>query len=270
MRYEDLIQGIERSGSTIDDVFHQSIGVDIDAIRERVVIAPWWEPHVFSGLGEEIRFISASERAAVKVWDISTEAGEITYVKTGIGAPVLADTLLALGSTSCKKAVFVGSAGALDPGFQIGDIVIPECGVSGNGVSRYLKGGALAGNDSFGEQSYPNREMYQALVRASHRVCMDDELTFHSGKIFSIDTIFAQFVHLEEIIGLGCNTIDMETASAFRAAAITGISLGALLSVSDNPVRNKTLFSGRDSGEMHYRKKVRSIAFPRILREVLQ
>jgi uridine phosphorylase len=117
-----------------------------------VIIAPWWEPKVFEQLGDEVKFLSASDYANVKVWSIKTPEFDITYIKTGIGAPVLTDTILALGCTSCKKVIFVGSVGVLNSNIGIGDIVIPEFSISGNGVSRYLHGGLLKSNDTFGEK----------------------------------------------------------------------------------------------------------------------
>ena len=52
----------------------------------------------------------------------------------------------------------------------------------------------------------------------------------------TIDDMFELVIGVptDEIISLGCNAIEMETASAFRAASLSGFSLGALLSVSEN------------------------------------
>lgn len=270
MKYDELVKGIERFGATTDDICQLTLGVTIGEIKERVIIAPWWEPAGFSHLGNEIKFLSAPEHAAIKVWNIKTDGFEITYIKTGIGAPVVTDAILALGSTSCKKAIFVGSVGALDSSFEIGDIVIPEFSISGNGVSRYLKSGALKNNDTFGEKSYPDEEMYNALINTSQKLCEQNNIKYHIGKTFSIDTIFAQFAYIDEIVSLGCNAIEMETASAFRAASLSGISLGALLSVSDNVRLKKSLYCGRTSEDTMYRKEVRRTTFPKIILDVLK
>ncbi|MBN1646949.1 MAG: hypothetical protein JW874_02850 [Spirochaetales bacterium] len=80
---------------------------------------------------------------------------------------------------------------------------------------------------------------------------------------FSIDTVFAQFAFLDEIQALGCNVIEMETAAAFRAAEIAGISLAALFSVSDNILNKKSLVSGRTPAEREYRRMVKKLCFQR-------
>ncbi|MFA5332463.1 MAG: hypothetical protein WC342_08805 [Methanoregula sp.] len=269
MEYSDLLTAIEHFGSTREDMGQMVFGRAYDKIQDRVIIAPWWEPPVFSGLGE-LQFLSESEHAAVKIWNVVTENSEITYIKTGIGAPVLTDAVLALGTTPCKKALFVGSVGALDPRIGIGDIVIPEYSVSGVGICRYLENGPLKSNNTFGEKWYPDSGISASLKNAARIYCDPLNVRYHSGVAFSTDTIFAQFAHLDEIIGFGCNVIEMETAPAFRAAALSGIALGALFSVSDNTLVKKSLYYGRTHGDNEYRKKIRRIIFPKIILDALK
>ena len=65
-----------------------------------------------------------------------------------------------------------------------------------------------------------------------------------------------------------CNTIEMETAVAFHAAALMVIPMAALFSVSDNTVTKKSLVSGRTKEEMDYRRYVRKELFPRIIFDI--
>lgn len=80
--------------------------------------------------------------------------------------------------------------------------------------------------------------------------------------------IRTQYAHMEEILKMGCNVIEMETASAFRAAQTAGLKLAALYSVSDNTVLNKSLLSGRTEQDMQYRRFVRANLFTEILLKV--
>lgn len=269
MEYKKLLDGWKRFGSTPEDVCKQTLGVSADKIHERVVIAPWWKPEVFDGLGNEYTFLSKSYNSAIKVWNIQTNNFNITYIQTGIGAPVLADAVLALGCTKCKKAIFIGSVGALDTNISIGDIVLPKLSICGDGMSRYLKGSPLKTNDPFGDVCYPDSEMFQVLKNYTQRICKENSIKWHIGTTFSIDTIVAQYAYIDEILGMGCNVIEMETASAFRAASIANIKLVALFSVSDNTLQSKSLISGRTEQEMNYRKEVRKNIFPKIILETL-
>ena len=215
-------------------------------------------------------FLSASEFASIKVWNIKTEDMEFTYIKTGIGAPVLMDVLLALGVTPCDQIIFIGSVGALNNGIGIGDIVVPEFSICGDGASRYISSKDLLCGDVFGEKQYPDQLMFDRLTNATEHICNENNVKWHLGRTFSTDTIFAQFAHIDEIINMSCNVIEMETAAAFRAATMVGIPMVALFSVSDNTLVHKSLISGRTKEEMQYRKHVRSEVFPQIILEIFR
>lgn len=270
MEYKDLVNSWKRFGSTPEDVCQQVLGVSADEINERVIIAPWWKPEVFDNLGYEKTFLNNSDDADINVWSIKTDDYNITYIQTGIGAPVLSDAVLALGGTKCYKAIFVGSVGALDDNISIGDIVIPKLSICGDGMSRYLKGSPLKDNDAFGEVSYPDKEMYEVLKSSTKTICEENNIKWHVGTTFSIDTIVAQFAYIDEILQMDCNVIEMETAAAFRAASIVNIKLAALFSVSDNTMQNKSLICEINENENIYRKEVRKSIFPKIILKTLK
>ena len=108
-------------------------------------------------------------------------------------------------------------------------------------------------------------DMNNTLISETTRLCNENNVKWHIGKNFSIDSIFAEYAHIDTILEMGCNVIEMETAVAFRAAKLMNIPLVALFSVSDNTVTNKSLVSGRTDEEMEYRKFVRRELFPEII-----
>ena len=73
---------------------------------------------------------------------------------------------------------------------------------------------------------YPDTELTGKIKSATDRICTENNVKWHSGINFSIDTVFAQFSHIDEILGFGCNTIEMETATFFKASEICGICRG--------------------------------------------
>jgi len=265
MNYEKLINGIKRFGSTEKDICVNGIGILPEQVQKNVIVAPWWEPNHLPGLGKA-EYLSESYDVPTKVWEITTEENtKITYIKTGIGAPVLMDSLLSLGVTKCRKVIFIGSVGALDEKIGIGDIVIPDYSICGDGASRYIASDDLAGNDCWGEKAYPDLGLFTKVKEITKNICEKNNVKWHIGRNFSIDTVFAQFVHIDEIMNMGCNVIEMETAAAFRAAKTANIAIAAVFSVSDNAVKNKTLISGRTEEEMNYRRLVRKNLFPEII-----
>jgi len=262
MDYEKLLLGMKRFGSTEKDVCKHGLGVPVDSIKENVILAPWWEPDVLPGLGKA-ELLSLANQLGIRVWNIEGVDFDMTFIRTGIGAPCLTEGLFPLGVTKCKRIIFIGSAGSLSADINIGDIVIPEFSVCGDGVSRYIADDLK--RDVFGEKAYPDSFMFKKAVAATEGLCKEHNMNFHIGRTFSTDTIFAQFAHMDAITGMGCNTIEMETAAAFRAAEIMKIPLIALFSISDNIVKNKSLVSGRTAEELDYRKLVRSAFLPKII-----
>lgn len=263
MDYQTIIDGMKRFGSTETEICVRGLGILPEQIHEHVILAPWWDPSVLTGLGE-VRRLSEPD-ASVQIWDIRQKNGDITFIKTGMGAPVFMDVLLSLGMTCCKKIIFVGSVGALDAEIGIGDIVIPEFSICGDGASRYIASGDLAGGDCWGEKTYPHPGFLQIVKEETDRICKEHDIRWHPGKNISIDTISAQFAHIDTIVSLGCNVVEMETSVGFRAAKMAGIAMAAVFSVSDNTMKNKSLVSGRTQEEKNYRAFVRRTAFPEII-----
>ena len=263
MIYKKIIEGIMKFNSSMEDAFKGQIACNPDQIKEDVVIAPFWNPIMFTDTWESIIEIVKGQ-----VWNIRTNELNFTYIKTGIGAPRIGDTTLALGVSACKRAIFIGSVGALEPDMGIGDLVIPTHSIAGDGYSRFLTDKEIKSLDSFGSKAYPDMILKDNILKATESLSEKSDVKFHHGSVFSTDTIFAQFAHIDEIIGYGCNCIEMETAAFFNASEVAGIKAGALLQVSDNTMINKSLYSGRTTEDQTYRKKVRREVFPLIINSV--
>lgn len=265
MIYSHLIEGIKRFGSSENDICTVQFNCQRDSIKKNVVLAPWWEPSLFNKA-----WIEVTEITQGKVWNIKTDSVSFTYIKTGIGAPLIGDVSLALGCTQCENVVFIGSVGSLSLDMGIGDIMIPKESFCGDGFSRYLTKSAIKENNCFGDIVYPNKDMFERVLKCTENICQKKGVKFHIGKVFSTDSIFAQFAHIDEIINSNCDAIEMETAAFFKVMELNGINAGAILQVSDNTILEKSLYSGRTEGDQNYRKKIRSTLFPIIIEETFK
>lgn len=270
MDYNDLILGMRRFGAIDEDICANSLGISSNMIHEDVIITPGWEPEKVSGIGQVELLSSSGPLFGIKVWNIKNDDIEMTYIKAGYGAPVLMDALLSLGMTKCKRVIFISSVGALDSKIGIGDIVIPECSICGDGASRYIASDKL--DDVFGEKTYPDPTLFQLLKVEVENICKENNVKWHLGQAFCTDTIFAQFAHIDNIMSMGCNLIDMETASAFRAAKLMKIQLAAMLIVSDNTIAKKSLMGGglENEREWEYLRFVRKEIMPKIILDFIK
>jgi len=254
MKYEDLLNAHEKYGTTKEDIIKRK---EYESILENVVIAPWWDHTIFDP------FSKKQEKVGKNVFNIYGDNFEFSYIELkSIGAPAFIDYTLSLGVTKCKNIIFLGSVGSLDENIKIGDIVIPEYSVCGDGASRYINNL----KDNFGNKEYPNINMFNNLCELLN----ENNIKYHAVPNYSVDTVFAQFPYIDYIKGLGCKTIEMETAALFKVSNMCNINAVALFCVSDNTVVKKSLYSGRTEEEQIYRHKVRYELIPKIVIDLLK
>ena len=128
MKYNDLLESHLKFGTTKDDIIKL---YGYEKILPNVVIAPWWSHEMFDNLNFEV------EQVSNKVYNFYRDDVSFSYIELkSIGAPAIMDDVLSLGVTKCKNLVFLGSSGSLDENIKIGDIVIPEYSICGDGASR--------------------------------------------------------------------------------------------------------------------------------------
>jgi len=236
-----------------------------EAIHPDVILAPWWQPEIFELWADQITMITPDV-----LYEIVFQGKALSFVRSGIGAPQAGDAVLALSFTPCERILFTGSVGGLRPDMLVGDLVMPEFSFAGDGFCRYLQPGFPV-EDCFLERNAPDEGLSAALARATLPLAQQAGVTEHSGPVFSIDTILAQFRILDEIANkLGCIGIEMETAAVFKAAQLAGMRAAALFSVSDVPVKNQTLFAGRLPAEQDHRKEIRRKVLAKALLDCLQ
>ena len=173
------------------------------------------------------------------------------------------DYILSLGVTKCNNLVFIGSAGSLDENIKIGDVVIPEYSICGDGASRYLNKNL---EDEFLKKEYPSKELTKNLIAILEK----ENIRYHNVPNFSIDTIFAQFCHIDKIIELGAKKIEMETANLFKCNELLKINVTAIFCISDNTILNKSLFNGRTLEEKEYRHRIRNEVIPKMIVELFK
>ena len=268
MIYGHLIKKNEQFGIKPGDICKFAFNCEPEQISENVIMVPRWQPEIFEKYADTISLLSEINYI-YKLWTIEVNKKKITYINTYMGAPKVIDAVFALSFTPCKNIVFVGSVGGLDEKTMVGDLIIPEYSVCGDGACRYLTDEEIAGNDCFGVKYFPNKKMYEKIILETKKITEKNNVNWHIGKNFSIDTILLEFSHIDEIIRMGCNCIECETAAFFKASIICGIKSCALFSVSDNVIKNKSLLSGRTKEEMEYRENVRKNILTKIVIECL-
>jgi len=262
-RLPDFLE-LERHGLDASNVLAAVLRCRPEEIRERVALTPVWGARLFEPHARAVTTIVED-----MVWELTWKDRPVTVVRSGIGAPQTGDVVLALGLTRCTSLVLTGSVGGLQPSMRIGDLLLAEQALCGDGFTRYLHPG-MPPADRFLEPVPPDESLTEALGTAAAAACGSAGVPLHCGPVFTIDTILAQFSRLERLAGdHRCIGVEMETAAVFGAARLCGIRAAALLQVSDVLPLGKTLFAGRTAREDEERKRIRTETLARIVLEAL-
>ena len=175
---------------------------------------------IFKGHVDSIKHIAGPTGHGYDINELAIGDKKITYITTGVGACKLMDAVLALGCTPCKNILFIGAVGTLNENMKIGNIAIPDYSICGTGADRYLTSGNVSESDSYGKKYYPNKELSDKVLKVTNESIKDKDIKTYIGKVFSSDTIFAEYAHLDEFMNMGRDIVEMETATLFNAANV--------------------------------------------------
>jgi uridine phosphorylase len=138
----------------------------------------------------------------------------LTIQSTGMGGPSAAIVLTELIALGARRAIRVGTCGALRADIALGELVIARESICADGTSRALVGGERVAAD-------------QLLTRA----LVDAAPGAHAGPVVSVDLFYDDSPkrnHARDALA-----IEMECAALFTVGARAGISVACVLAVSD-------------------------------------
>jgi len=167
-----------------------------------------------------------------KVVNASYEGREVTICSTGIGCPSAAIAAEELHAVGVETLIRVGTTGALQPGIEIGDMVVATGATKDEGTSKRYEAATLP--------AVPDYDVLSALVSVSR----DRDEPVHVGPIATDDAFYAE---TEEYVAAweeaGLLAVEMEAAALFSIARRKGMGAGAICTVDGN------LVEGTQKGE---------------------
>ena len=137
----------------------------------------------------------------------------LTIQSTGMGGPSAAIVLTELIELGARRAIRVGTCGALSPDLALGELVIARESICRDGASRTL--GAS-------ERVPADPGLTEALVRAAPDA--------HTGAVVSVDLFYDDAPPGRRT---GAIAIEMESATLFAVGARAGVPVACVLAVSD-------------------------------------
>jgi len=158
------------------------------------------------------------------LWGYTGAAGDgepLTIQATGIGGPSAAIVLWELIALGARRAIRVGTCGALAPSLQLGDVIVAREAICLDGTSRAL---------AVGERIAANSALTEALMRSAPAA--------RAGPIASIDLFYDHGSRTEldasrAAGGIPALAVEMEAATLFALGARAEVAVACMLAVSD-------------------------------------
>lgn len=151
-------------------------------------------------------------------------AGNHSYFAAGpaIGAPMAALTLEKLIALGAKRVILFGWCGAISETLHVGDTIIPNEALSGEGTSRYYSSNSLSGPD---------------LICSNQiaEVFSKNDFGVQAGCVWSTDAVYREDKRMlkQLCIKNGVVAVDMEFSALCAVAKFRKIEFAAVLTVSD-------------------------------------
>lgn len=165
----------------------------------------------------------------------------ISVTSTGIGSPACEIAITELLNIGCDTFIRVGSTGAIQPGLELGDLIINTAAVKMEGSSKY-----------YVPADYPASAHYE-VVLALIEACEVLGFTYHLGVAASSSSFYLgqgrpgykdyKISKTEKIVPdlqkMGVMNLEMEASHIFTLGQIYGARTGAICAVYANRVSNE-------------------------------
>ncbi len=156
----------------------------------------------------------------------STKTG-VSIVDFSIGSPTAALIIELLATIDPKAVLLLGMCGGLHRSLKVGDFVLPTAAIRDEGASRHFMPSQVPALPTFKIQKFVSQ------------ILVEKEMDYRTGVVHTTDYRFWEFdekfkAQLYEERALA---IEMESATLFIAGFASKVPIGALLLVSDLPLK---------------------------------
>ncbi|MEK6959398.1 MAG: hypothetical protein AABW59_05135 [archaeon] len=191
----------------------------------------------------------------------SYNGARVTVLVSGKTSSNAGDCVVALKGTPCNSIFAEGTFGAINDSVAIGDFVLLDKALIGEGFSKYFgkKSGYSSANKKISEKSL-------ALLLG---YCGGLSVKFHQNAVsFTIDSFLAEDDDfLQSLKQKGVDVIDMESSAVFTAAKHIGADCSFLGWCTDRPM--DTSFYSKKQEKYEQTKKRAHASIPKIMLDLV-
>lgn len=222
LRNENRIYTNPKKLKIARDILERYTGSEVGQFRKQIILTNF---DYYLGRFNEMWGTSRTQGSAMGV--VHSEKADVSIIDFSIGSPTAALIIEVLAVIEPKAVLLLGMCGGLHRSLKVGDFVLPTAAIRDEGVTRHFLPPQVPALPTFKIQKF----ISEVVVETGH--------DYRTGVIHTTDYRFWEFdekfkAALYEERALA---IDMETATMFVGGFVSKVPIGALLLVSDLPLR---------------------------------
>jgi AMP nucleosidase len=217
------IHGNEDKKKIAQDMLERYTGHEIKDFQKQIILTNFhYYVERFNVLLPDCHYTQGSAFKAS-----SSKKAQVTIIEFGVGSAMAALIGELLAVVEPKAVLFLGLAGGVHPSLEVGDFVLPIASIRGEGVTQHFLPEQVPALPTFKVQKFVSQ------------ILVEHGLEYRTGTIHSTDYRFWEFddrfkLNLLEQRVLA---VEMETAALFVSCFVSKVNIGALLLISDHPLK---------------------------------
>ncbi|MDD0854460.1 AMP nucleosidase [Halobacteriovorax sp. GB3] len=205
------------------DMLERYTGHDFKDFQQQIILTNFhYYLERFNGLLDDHKYTQGSAFKAS-----SSKKAKVTIIEFGVGAAMAALIGELISVVQPKAVLFLGLAGAVHPSLKVGDFVLPIASIRAEGVSNHFLPQQVPALPTFKVQKFVSQ------------ILVEHGMEYRTGTIHSTDYRFWEFDDgfKTQLIEERVLAVEMETAALFTSCFVSKVNIGALLLISDCPMK---------------------------------
>lgn len=217
------------------DMLERYTGSSISKFKKQIILTN------FDYYVERFTTLCGTERTRGSAMTVvHSDSADVSILNFSIGSPMAALAIELISVVEPKAVLFLGMCGGLHRSLKKGDFIVPTAAIRDEGASIHFMPRQVPALPTFKIQKFVSE------------ILVNQGLDYRTGVIHTLDYRFWEFdekvkAQLYEERSLG---IDMETATLFVAGFASKVPIGALLLVSDLPLKRGGIKTKRSASSV--------------------
>lgn len=204
------------------DMLERYTGSDLKQFRKHIILTN------FDYYLERFHTLCGDTRTKGSAMEVvHSEKHDVTIVDFSIGSPMAALCIELLSAINPSAVLFLGMCGGLHRSLKVGDFILPTACVRDEGVSRHFMPTQVPALPTFKIQKFVSQ------------IVVEKGFDYRTGVVHTTDYRFWEFddEFKAQLYAERALAIEMESATLFVAGFASKVPIGALLLVSDLPLK---------------------------------